>query len=195
MNKISKDWVDAYFQYGVDVNNRCIFLFGDIDEESIGYVIQGLYLMDNQNDKHDPIELRICSYGGSMDDMFALHDVTRTLKSPVRIMGMGKVMSAAILIVACGEEGDRWAGPNTCFMIHPPSWDSPDAKMFEHESLVANTKKQWGRWYDLMAEYTNKDAKFWRQKCEGKSDFYFDAQQAQEWGLIDHLWDQKSGDD
>jgi ATP-dependent Clp protease protease subunit len=195
MAKISKDWVEAYFDYGVDNANRCIFLSDDVDQESIGHVIKGLYLMENENDT-SPIELRICSYGGHVYDMFALHDVTRTLKSPVHTMGMGKVMSAAVLLVACGEENKRWAGANTSFMIHVPSADAQDdMNLHEFKIEVKEMERLWDRWYALMAKYTKKDAKFWKSLCNKKTDVYFDADQAQEWGVIDHIWDEKEGEE
>jgi ATP-dependent Clp endopeptidase proteolytic subunit ClpP len=189
--KISKDHLEIYFEYGVDVSNRCIFMTNEVDHESIGHVVKGLYMMDNQNQKHDPIELRICSYGGNVYDMFALHDVTRTLKSPVHTMGMGKVMSAAVLLVACGKQGNRWAGENTSFMIHMPSWDSEDQKLHDHRVDVKEVERLWDRWYKLMAAYTTKDSKFWRDLCNRRDDVFFDAQEAQEWGIIDHIWDEK----
>ena len=189
--KIPKDQLETYFEHGVDIVNRCIFLTGDIDEDNIAYVIKGLYLMEHQNDKYEPIELRISSYGGSVYDMFALHDVTRTLKSPVHTMGMGKVMSSAVLLVACGQKESRWAGEHTTFMIHVPSWDSSDQKMHDHKVDLRESERLWNNWYTLMAKYTNKDAKFWKRQCNKKDDMYFDAYQAQEWGLIDHIWDEK----
>lgn len=192
--KIPKDYIEIYFEHGVDVTNRCIFLTDDVDSDTIGTVIKGLYLMENQNDKNEPIELRICSYGGLVYDMFALHDVTRTLRSPVYTMGMGKVMSAAVLLVACGEEGHRWAGANTSFMIHVLSWDSPDVKLHDHKNFLKESERLWENWYKLMAQYTKKDEAFWRKLCNKRDDIYFDAYQAQEWGVIDHIWDEKDPD-
>ena len=191
MVRINKDQLDVYFSYGVDIANRCIFLSDDITDENAGHIIKGMYLMENQNDKHDPIELRISSCGGSVYDMFAIHDVTRTLKSSVHTMGMGKVMSAAILLIACGEKDNRWAGANTSFMIHAPSWDSPDQKLHDHKIDLKESERLWNQWYKLMSKYTNKDEKFWRNLCNKRDDIYFDAEKAQEWGLIDHIWEEK----
>ena len=191
--RISKDLVEVYFDYGVDIANRCIFMTSDVDHRSIGMVIKGLYLMENQNEKNEPIELRISSYGGDIYDMFGLHDVTRTLKSPVHTMGMGKVMSAAVLLVACGEKGQRWAGANTSFMIHVPSWEVED-NLHGHRIEVKEAERLWNQWYDLMAKYTNQPTKFWRQQCNKRDDIYFDAYTAQEWGVIDHIWDEKDPD-
>lgn len=192
--KISKDQLETYFDYGVDIANRCIFLTGDVDNDTISHVVKGLYLMENQNAQHDPIELRISSYGGDIYDMFALHDVTRTLQSPVHTMGMGKVMSAAVLLVACGQKGHRWAGENTTFMIHVPSWESAYQKMHDHKVSVKEGERAWNAWYRLMARYSNRPVEFWKKQCAKRDDVYFDALQAQEWGIIDHIWDEKEGD-
>jgi len=194
MARISKDWVGAYFDHGVDITNRFIFLTGEIDEHSSGNVIQGMYLMDQQNEKHDPIELRISSYGGDVYDMMGVHDVTRTLKSPVHTFGIGKIMSAATLLVACGEKGNRWCGPNTTFMVHVPWWGSNGENLNQHNGHLEHVKKFWERWYDLMAKYTNKPKSFWKKLCAKPHDAYFGAEEALEWGVIDNIWDEKEGE-
>ena len=194
MSKISRDWVEAYFDYGIDLVNRCIFLVGDINQETIGHVIKGMYLMENQNTEYKPIELRISSYGGDVYDAYGLHDTTRTLKSPVYTMGTGKIMSAAVLLVACGEKGQRWAGENTTFMVHVPSWDTNDETLHNHKIEVAEGERLWNRWYELMGKYTKKPASFWRKLCSKNTDHYFDAEQALEWGVIDNIWLEKQDD-
>ena len=186
--KIPKDQLEAYFAYGVDVANRCIFLTGDIDEEASAHVSKGLYLMENQNNRDTPIELRISSYGGDVDDMFGLHDVIRTLKCPVHTIGIGKVMSAAVLLLAAGKSGCRWACEHTSFMIHAPSWESPYQRMHDHKISLKETERMWNNWYILMAKYTKQDAAFWKRLCNKRDDVYFDAYQAQEWGLVDNIW-------
>ena len=191
--RIPKDQLEAYFEYGVDVTNRCIFLIGEINEEVSAHVLKGLYLMENQNDKHLPIELRVSSYGGDIYDMFALHDVTRTLKCPVHTIGIGKIMSAAVLLVASGEKNYRWAGEHTSFMIHVPSWDTDNQKLHDHKISLKEGERLWSNWYKLMAKYTKRPVSFWTKLCNKRDDIYFDAYQAQEWGIIDHIWDEKEG--
>lgn len=189
--KLNKQFNDYYFENGIDIENRCIFLIGDIDEDSVRAAIQGMYFMDN-SPKKGPIELRISSFGGCINDMFTLHDVTRTIDSPVHTTGLGKVMSAAVLLVACGEKGERWCGPNTSFMIHSPTWPMDEHKLHEHENVLKNTRELWKSWSELMGKYTNKDARFWSKLCNNNSDFYFTAEEALEWGIVDNIWDQKS---
>lgn len=190
MARISKDWVDAYFEYGIDVVNRKVFLFDDVDSNSIGAVIKGLYLME-VNDSTKPIELFVGSFGGSEYEMFALYDVCRTLKSPVHTIAMGKCMSAAPLLVAAGEEGDRYATPNTFFMVHE-SWEDFGVKRMDELELDLKHYKEMGRkWADLMAKHSKKPAKFWLDLCKKAGDHFFSAEEALEWGLIDHVWEEK----
>lgn len=200
--KISKDWVDAYFQYGIDIKNRKVFLFDGVDEDSIGHVIKGLYLMESdhtvkqiKDEDYKSIELFIGSFGGSEYEMFALYDVIRTLKSPIHTTAIGKCMSAAPLLVACGEPGQRYATPNTWFMIHQSwgDWGTKDTDSIKKD--IAHYGAMEKRWVELMAKHTKQPAKFWLKKSRAKGDVYFDAYKAQEYGLIDHVWDEKEGDE
>ena len=201
MSRISKDWVEAYFLYGVDIKNRKVFLFDGVDEDTIGYVIKGLYLMEAENTQEQitngavkPIELFIGSFGGSEYEMWALYDVIRTLQSPIYTVAIGKCMSAAPLLVACGEPGHRCATPNTWFMVHQTwgEWGEKDKDVLKTELKHCDTMEQ--RWHDLMALHSNKPAAFWKKKCtKEKGDTYFDAYMAQEYGLIDYVWDEKDG--
>lgn len=190
--KISKDWIDALFEYGVDKNNRRIFLFDDIENTPIGLVIKALYLMDSEK-PGIPIELFVGSYGGCEYDMFALYDAIQTIHSPIHTVAIGKCMSAAPLLVACGEKGHRYSTPNTYFMVHQ-GWDEVGMKRYDE---IKNDVEHWKHmgilWDKLMEKHTEKPAAFWRAQCERIGDKYFDPAQAQEWGLIDIIWDEKEG--
>lgn len=191
--RISKDWVDAYFQYGVDVNNRRVFLFDGVDEDSIGHVIKGLYLMEASGaDK--PIELFIGSFGGSEYEMFALYDVIGTLKTPIHTTAIGKCMSAAPLLVARGEPGHRYATPNTWFMVHQSwgDWGEKDVDVLKREVKHYDAMEK--RWAELMGKHSNQEPSYWLKKSREKGDVYFDAEEAQKLGLIDHIWDEKEGE-
>ena len=123
--------------------------------------------------------------------MFALYDVIRTLSSPIHTIAIGKCMSAAPLLVACGEPGYRYATPNTWFMVHQ-SWDDFGAKRIDEMRKELDHLNTMGdRWYELMTRHTKMDQKFWKKHCEQVGDHFFDAYKAQELGLIDHIWDEK----
>lgn len=194
MARINKDWIDIYFDYGVDKQNRRIFLLNDIDEESIGMVIKGLYSMDIESTER-PIKLFIGSLGGSDYEMLALYDVIHTLKSPVHTIAVGKCLSAAPLLVACGAKGHRFATPNTWFMVHQASDDFGNRKLGALEKEFKHMLNMERQWETLMAKHTNQSSEFWRKHCQNIGDKFFSAKQAKVWGLIDHIWDEKEGDD
>jgi len=189
--KIPKDELSVYYDHGVDLKNRRVFLKDDIDGDSITTVIQGILALDSMNDKHEAIELWVGSYGGSEYDMFALHDATRFVKSPIITVAFAKCMSAAPLLVACGKKGERYATPNTYFMIHQSWWESAPQRLEGHQAEISHYKDMDDRWTRLMSKYTNKDEKFWRSLCRKNHDYYFDANKAIELGIVDHLWSEK----
>lgn len=184
--------VDAILGYGVDVRGRRVFLHGDVEEETISRAIRGLYLLDTLG--RDPIELFVASYGGDLDDAFALHDVVRTIRSPVITCALGKCQSAAPMLVAVGKPGERYATENCTFMLH-------DAKLFGNEdgdfpdqlaSHVDSCRAAMERYAKLLSRYTKKRVRHWRAMFAGKVDQFFDAEQALEWGLVDAIWLEKS---
>lgn len=188
MTKFSAE-LGAALEHGVDLVGRRIFLHGDVDEDTIGVALRGMYLLSDL--KKDPIELFVSSYGGDLDEAFALHDVTRTLKVPVHTVALGKCQSAAPLLVACGRKGQRWAAENTTFMLHDATLDavegSPAYVKGQAESAEATMKKM----ARLLAKYTDKPARHWSSMFRCKVDRFFDAKDALEWGLIDNIWDEK----
>lgn len=186
--KIENEWVAAYFERGVDVTNRRVFL-GNIDHESVDAVVKGMYLMETQNHT-DPIELFISSYGGEVYDALALYDVIQTLKCPVHTFAYGKCMSAAPLLLAAGEPGHRWVAAHTFFMHH----DGADCIEGKTTSLRADMKHLEildKAWTDLFAQLSNKTFKWWDDRSKRSGDFYFSADEAIEWGIADAIWNER----
>ncbi len=181
--------LEAAIEHGIDVRGRRIFLHGDVGEDSIGTAIRGLYVMSDLS--KDPIELFVTSYGGEIDESFALHDVCRTIKVPVHTVALGKCMSAAPLLVAAGEPGERYASENTIFMLHSASIDL-GGSVANIASTAKAEKDRCERMDRLLAIYTSMDYRHWAKFSRGDIDHYFDAEQALAWGLIDHIWSEKS---
>lgn len=188
--RIGKDWVDAYFSYGIDVVNRRVFLLDDIDEAAIGYAIQGIYLMESENPT-ETIELFIGSFGGSEYEMYALYDVMNTIKCPISTCALGKCMSAAPLLVAAGQKGERYATPNTWFMVHQSWSDDMGGRVEEVDKTLKHIKAMENTWYTTMSEHTGKPVSFWKRLCRNVGDSYFSAEKAIEYGIIDQIWSEK----
>ena len=188
MARFDKDWVSAYFEHGVDVFNRRIFL-GEIDEGTVDAAVKGLYLMET-NSKTTPCEIFISSEGGSLYEALALYDIINTLRCPIYTFAYGKCQSAAPLLLAAGEPGQRWVAPNVAFMHHDWSAEvdgkgSQVAAWARHHETVGQT------WTRLLSEHSSKDFRFWNSRAKRAADFFFGAEDAIEWGIADQMWVEK----
>ncbi len=105
---------------------RIIGMFCDVHEEKVAEVIHAMLYLNEMNKLQDkeqnkkPIEFYLSTYGGSADDMFALYDIMRTIRqtSEIHTLGLGKVMSAGVLLLAGGTKGKRRIAKNCRVMIH-----------------------------------------------------------------------------
>ena len=104
---------------------RIIGMFCDVHEEKVAEVIHAMLYLNELNrlsEKRDkkPIEFYLSTYGGSADDMFALYDIMRGIRQETEIhtLGLGKVMSAGVLLLAAGTKGHRRIAKKCRVMIH-----------------------------------------------------------------------------
>jgi ATP-dependent Clp protease protease subunit len=105
---------------------RIIGMFCDVHEEKVAEVIHAMLYLNEINrlqqkpELKRPIEFYLSTYGGSADDMFALYDIMRTIRQETEIhtLGLGKVMSAGVLLLAGGTKGRRRIAKNCRVMIH-----------------------------------------------------------------------------
>ena len=101
------------------LKTRTILLFGEISMKSAREVCEKLILLSALND--DPIKLIINSPGGHVEAGDTIHDMLTFVKPKVKILGTGWVASAGALIYVAVPVEDRYALPNTRFMLHQPS--------------------------------------------------------------------------
>jgi len=184
----NSDWVDAYFEKGIDVVNRRVFL-GDIEADTIDWAIKGVYLMET-NDNESPIELFISSFGGDVYESLALYDIMQTVKCPIHTFAYGKCMSAAPLLLAAGEPGQRWVAPHVALMHHDgaSTLEGKGASLLED---VKHTEKLNKQWTELLAGHSNKNFKWWNDRAKRQADFYFSAEEAITWGIADAIWNER----
>lgn len=100
------------------LESRTALLFGEISMKSVMPVIAQLLALDTQS--NDPIKLFINSPGGHVEAGDSLYDTIRFIRSPVQVIGTGWVASAGNHIYLAAEKENRFALPNTRFLIHQP---------------------------------------------------------------------------
>ena len=104
---------------------RIIGMFCDVHEEKVAEIIHAMLYLNEMNklekkeEDKKPIEFYLSTYGGSADDMFALYDVQYCKQfCDIQTIGLGKVMSAGVLLLAGGTKGKRRIAKNCRVMIH-----------------------------------------------------------------------------
>ncbi len=173
---------DSYLEYGVDFDARTIFLHGDVEEDTVKYITKSIIRMGT---KDVPIKLYISSYGGDLHEMFGLYDVICNSNCIIETHTIGKSMSAAVLLSACGDKGYRFAGANTMFMLHDSTADLGSGNVDFHEREVKAVKEVNNRWLDLMAKHTKLSSTTLKKMFASKGNEYFWAEKALEYGIID----------
>lgn len=168
---------------------RLIGLFTEVMDEKVAELVHALLYLDEVNKirkEEKPIGFYVCTYGGSADDMFALYDVMRQVRETTEIhtVGMGKVMSAGVLLLAAGTKGKRKIGKYCRVMIHSVVGGS-------HGSLpnLANEMEAMQQiqkdYIEALCNETSMTKKDLKKLLERKVNVYLSAEEAVELGIAD----------
>jgi ATP-dependent Clp protease, protease subunit len=161
------------------------FLNGEIDEDSVIECIKWI-TYENLDSKDKILTVYINSTGGSLYDAFALIDIMKNSKFPVRTIAMGACMSAAFLIFASGTKGERYAAKNASLMCHQFT-ESMDNKYHDLKATMRENDLCNQRMIDILREATGLSAARIKSKLLPASDVYLTAEEAVDLGVADRL--------
>lgn len=167
------------------LENHTHFLVGEIDEISINDCIKWI-TYESYDTKDKTITLYINSTGGDLYQAFALIDVMQNSHHPIRVIGIGAVMSAAFLIFASGTKGERYAAPNTSFMCHQFS-SGTDGKYHDLKAEMKETEFLNQKMVDILKEATGLAPSVIKKKLLPASDVYLNADEVVELGVADYI--------
>jgi ATP-dependent Clp protease protease subunit len=186
-----------------------IGLIGDVTEETSNELIFSLLMMKEkqeldyytalavsqaEEDVEEPekpdINFYISTNGGSADEMFAIYDVMRLIKSrdvtSVCTYGLGKVMSAGVLLLAAGTKGKRRVGKHCRVMIHSVIGGST-GPMHQLENEFSEVKKIQDNYISALVSETNMTEEYLRDLLKKKINVYLSAEEAVELGIADEV--------
>jgi ATP-dependent Clp protease protease subunit len=185
--------------------SRLLGMYGEVNEERSKAAVASLYYfrdtglveeeIDSEEDEETviktsylPIDFIVSTEGGSVTDMFALYDCLREVRKDCEVIsfGVGKVMSAGVLLLAGGTKGKRKVGRNCRLMLHAIS-GGHFGSLKELETDIKEVKWYQTQYAKALADETNLTEKKIRAIFRKKTDTYFDAQQAVEWGIADEI--------
>ena len=172
---------------------RSIYFSGDLNEERGAEIITALLVLSKQKNSEgeiDPIKLYVSTYGGAADEMFAIYDVINHIKAQgvvIETIGLGKVMSAGTLMLACGTKGHRRVGAHTRIMIHSVAGGSMgELHSIKNELEQMNLLQE--SYIQAMADETEMSKKQIQSLINRKVNVYLSAEEAIEKGLADEVY-------
>ncbi|CAG8998296.1 MAG: ATP-dependent Clp protease proteolytic subunit [Candidatus Celerinatantimonas neptuna] len=164
------------------LKSRSIIISGEINQELAEKVTAQLLVLQEMGD--DPIKLFINSQGGHVESGDTIHDMIKFVKPPVIMIGTGWVASAGITIFLAAEKNNRYALPNTRFMIHQPlggvQGRVSDIEIEANELLRARSRIN-----QLISDATGQSL----DKVEKDTDrnYWMSPDQAKEYGIVSHV--------
>lgn len=162
-------------------------LMGEINHDSIKPIIEWI-LLENyvKKKKLKELLLMICSEGGDMEPAFALIDVMRNSKIPIKTVGLGQIASCGLLIFLAGAKGRRVLTPNTSILSHQFSWGS-EGKAHELLATVKEFELTQKRMIQHYLNCTELDEETIKTVLLPPQDVYLSAEEALKYNICDHI--------
>ena len=164
------------------LKNRTLTIFGEITQSVAQRSAERLLALSFESD--DPITLFIGSPGGHVESGDTVFDMIRYIKPTVRTVGTGWVGSIATHIYLAADRDNRFALPNTRFLIHQPAGgfggDASDIEI--HAREIVKTRE---RINQIIAEQTGQPLD--RVQQDTDRDYWMSAEESVEYGLVGRI--------
>lgn len=192
----AKSDLGNFFDYGLDVASRTIYIgsYGETSDEPgcdynmAGRAIMALHVLDRTT---GDITIKMNNIGGDEYHGLAIYDAIKACENPVRLVGMGCVMSMGAWIMQAADE--RVMTPNATMMIHYGVW-SYEGHTFDYLKWAAEVNRINKLMEDhFLARIREKHPKYSAAKFRHKFlfDSFLSAQEALDLGLIDAILENK----
>ena len=184
---------------------RTVGIMGEINDDAGAEVVFGLLSLQNSAIHYEPVDIEdeesdmkevimpidmvISTPGGNADDMFAIYDTMRSIRDevPIRTRGIGKVMSAGVVLLAAGTKGERSIGKNCRVMVHSVIGGhvGPMHQLDNEMEEIRNIQDQY---ISVLAEETKMTKRYLRNLLKKKVNIYLSATEAVELGIADKIF-------
>lgn len=173
-----------------------LYIIGKINEEMTLSFIPDLFNLSEtllgsyKNLKDMPrITITINTYGGELAEMFAMYDAMKRVQKRgiiIETLGLGKVMSSGLLLLAAGTKGFRTLGKYTRLMFHEINGEliGTHNEINEQKKEIDYTQEQY---INALCVETKKSRKFFENHVKKHIDIHLTAEEGIEWNLADHI--------
>lgn len=164
------------------MKTRSVMISGEINKDSAHDFAQRMLVLDSES--QDPITVYINSPGGDVDSGFAIYDMIRFVESPVTVVGMGLVASAAALIYLSVPAERRVAFPNSTYLIHQPL-SQLKGTAIELEIYAQKLEALRHKLDKVIAEATG--ASLEKVEADTERDHWLTAEEAKAYGIVGRI--------
>ena len=169
------------------LSERIVVLGTEIDDQVANLIVAQLLHLESEDPDKD-ISLYVNSPGGVVYSGLAIYDTMQFVHCDVQTICFGVAMSMGSLILTGGTPGKRMALPNARILNHQPSGgfqgQSSDIEIHARETLSIRKRLE-----ELYAKHSGQDIAQIHEDME--RDRFFSAAEAKEYGLIDHVMDDR----
>lgn len=177
----------SYDIYSRLLEDRIIFLTGEINDQVANTVVAQLIYLEGKNPDKD-IYMYINSPGGSVSAGFAIYDTMNYIKCDVSTICIGLAASMGAFLLSSGVRGKRVALPNSKIMIHQPLGGAQgQASDIEIQAREMQKTKQ--KLNEILARNTGKSIEEIARDTD--RDNYMSAEEAQNYGLVDKIYEHR----
>lgn len=173
----------AYDIYSLLLKERIIFVGSAIDDQVANVIVAQLLFLSRE-DSEKEIQMYINSPGGVIYSGLAIYDTMQMISNPISTVAVGVTASFGTVLLTAGTKGRRYALPNATIHMHQPlggaQGQATDIEIQTKQILRLRTLLN-----DIMSKHTGKPVDIIKQDTE--RDFYLDAKQAVEYGLVDQV--------
>jgi len=167
--------------------SRSVELWGPVDDKSAKDVVTKLRLLDADKPGEE-IKFFINSPGGVVTSGFIIYDTMKLLKSPVSTICMGLAASMGSILLSGGEKGRRFVYPLSEIMIHQPSLGGyMQGVSIDLEITARQTRRVKDISARILAENCGKKVE--QVMKDFDRDYWMDAKEAIEYGIVDHIFE------
>ena len=165
------------------LRERIIWLGSEVRDDNANAICAQMLLLAAEDPDKD-IWLYINSPGGSITAGMAIYDTMQFIQPDVATIAMGMAASMGQFLLSSGAQGKRYATPHARVMMHQPS-----AGMAGQAADIAIQAEQMKYIKDLLAERIAEHTGQTKEQVNADSDRdrWFTADQAKEYGIIDHV--------
>jgi len=177
----------AFDIYSLLLRERIVMLNMPISDQVANVVISQLLYLDREDPDKD-ISLYIHSPGGVVTAGLAIYDTMQLIRPQVSTICLGMAAIMATILLTAGAKGKRFALPHATIHMHQvlggAQGQAADIVIAAKEVMRLDDIIR-----NILVQHTGQPME--KVQHDTDRDFYLNAKQAIEYGLIDHVLEKK----